>query len=360
MTPAPERSFRKRVRLVARRLGPFARLHRRYLALGSAAGVAIVLCRLAFPWPLQGVMDIAFDQGDASGLLGLVPAGWNAELVLVAAFLLVVIGQGAFEMLQRVWFSRFAVRVMHDARGAAIATVSQQYAGDGRQRAPGEMVSRIVGDTARAKAGVRGVLIHVTQKGVYVVGVAIALLVIDLRLGLVFTATALTAAALASVTCVRLARLGGRQRRKEGKLAQEIVRAVQSGDPARQKFQRINRDSGRNDARSASLQGRLAFAVHTLMGLSTSTILLLGIAQVEAGALRPSTLFTVVVYLLMVHNSTVRMSRQIARSGLVIASAERLAKVLPAESPGRHRVRRTPRTRRARLTVEHDRNKSRQ
>jgi ABC-type bacteriocin/lantibiotic exporter with double-glycine peptidase domain len=84
----------------------------------------------------------------------------------------------------------------------------------------------------------------------------------------------------------------------------------------------------RAEAKLARLEGLVIWGVHGLLAITSCLVLVIGIHRVRGGHLQAGDLTVVVFYLLMVHNPTVRVGRQAIRVGRVLASAERLAKVL--------------------------------
>lgn len=331
--PGPGRSLVERFRYVRRLLGPYARPHRHWLVAGSVGTVFVVACRLAFPWPLRGVLELSFPQEfGATGVVALVPSAGDPIVWLAGAFVLLVLLQGLSELVQRVSFARFAIGTVHDARSAAVGLLTQP-GGGARSRDPGDLIARVIGDSARVKAGIKGVLIRLTQNGLFFVGVCAMLLVIDLRLGLVFVAGGTLVAVLAFAGSARVSTIARRLRRNEGRLARKMHRLLSDPelaadeDEARE-LQETYARSGRAEAKIARLEGLVIWGVHGLLALTACSVLILGVDAVRAGRLEPGDLSVVLFYLVMVHNPTVRVGRQALRLGRVLASAERLGKIL--------------------------------
>jgi ATP-binding cassette, subfamily B, bacterial len=324
-------SVRARIGYVRARLGPFARRHRKWLIRGTLGTFVVVACRLAFPWPLRGILELAFSQKEST-VASLTPSAGNPEFWLGGAFILIVLCQGLAELIQRLSFARFSIGLVHDARGAALDSLSKPSAEDQRSRDPGDLIARVIGDSARVKAGLKGVLIRMTQNGVFFVGVCIMLLVIDPRLGLLFFAGGVVMTSIALLGAVRVSNVARRVRRKEGRLATLLHQVLVSdrGDDSAVS-DALEDTGGRGEAKTTKLEGLTILAVHATLALTSCSIVLLGLHLVRSNALQPADMFTVLFYLLMVHNPTVRLSRQTVRLGRVLASAERLAEVLRHE-----------------------------
>ena len=324
------RKIAGRIRYVVRRFGPYARPHRRWLLFGSIGTLFVVACRLAFPWPLRGVLELAFDQPGSTGVADMAPGAGDPALWLGGAFVAIVVIQGLAELVQRVSFARFSIGLVHDARTAAVEKLSRTTARD-----PGDVIARVIGDSSRVKSGLKGVLIRMTQNGVFFWGVLIVLFVIEWRLGLVFLAGGVVMTAIALFGAVRVTNISRRLRRKEGLLAGRM-HALLVGDGAddQDDVEAAERKSARGEAKTTKVEGLTIWGVHATLAVTSCSVVLLGLHLVRSGAMQPADMFTVLFYLLMVHNPTVRLSRQTVRLGRVLASAERLAKVIEPD-PGK-------------------------
>jgi ATP-binding cassette, subfamily B, bacterial len=323
----------KRIRYVIRRLGPYAHPHRRWLLFGSIGTLFVVACRLAFPWPLRGVLELAFAEQGSTGVADMVPASGDPALWLGGAFILIVLIQGLAELVQRLSFARFSIGLVHDARTAAVEKLSEPAPG-GAERDPGDLIARVIGDSARVKSGLKGVLIRMTQNGVFFFGVLIVLFVIDWRLGLVFLAGGVVMTAIALFGAVRVTNISRRLRRKEGLLAGRMHALLVGADASedQDEVDSAERKSARAEAKTTKVEGLTIWGVHATLAVTSCAVVLLGLQLVRSGALQPADMFTVLFYLLMVHNPTVRLSRQTVRLGRLLASAERLAKVLKSQT----------------------------
>ena len=129
---------------------------------------------------------------------------------------------------------------------------------------------------------------------------------------------------------VRVTNISRRLRRKEGLLAGRMHALLIGAEAAedQDEVESAERKSARAEAKTTKVEGLTIWAVHATLAVTSCGVVLLGLHLVRSGALQPADMFTVLFYLLMVHNPTVRLSRQTVRLGRVLASAERLAKVL--------------------------------
>jgi ATP-binding cassette subfamily B protein len=325
--PFARGSFLSRLVRVIGQLRPQIRAHRRLLVVGTLGTLIVVACRLAFPWPLRGILEVAFDTPDAA-VASLVPSSGDPMLWLGGAFLAIVVAQGIGELVQRLSFARFSIGVVHDLRTQALARL-ERGAND-----PGDVIARVIGDSARFKSGLKGVLIRLTQNGTYFVGVCVMLTIIDPELGLVFTVGGTIILVLAIVGASRVARVSRRLRKREGQLAGRMHEALLDRGPALDDVvEESERRAARAEAKTTRMEGTTMLGVHALLGLTTVAVLALGLDAVQAGRLSAGDMFTVLFYLVQVHNPMVRLGRQAVRLGRVLASAERLIKLTHAPAP---------------------------
>lgn len=349
----PKKSTLERVRYVRRKLGPYGRPHRKWLVQGSLAALMVVVVRLALPWPLRGGMELVLKEGpESQGVLSLIPSVGDPIWWLSGAFVVLALLQGFGEYVQRVAFSRYAVGAVHDARAAKMKSLVKKADRANGSHKTGDLIARVIGDSARLKAGLKGVLVHVTHNGIYVIGVAVMLLIIDPTLGAVFATGIVMAFLVAFAGAVRVSRVALRYRKKEGAIAETVHRALTKKKKA-SKYRKqalssralglkeANRKSGSKDVQVSRRQAEAAWAIHGVMSVVSVVVLAMGVAGVRDGSFRAAELFTVIAYLLQAHNPMVRLGRQMTRLGKVLASAERLAAV---KAPKTVKAAKTPST----------------
>lgn len=326
--PSATRQMVRRARSAARVLAPFGRPYRRSLIGGSLWAFGVVACRLAFPWPLRGVMETVFAHrgGRGAAVVTLVPAGGDPVVWLTASFVAIILLWGLAEHLQRLFLARYAAGMIGDARSAALHAVSVRRESGVQDDLPGDVISRIVGDGARVKSGIKGILIGVTRNGVFFLGVAAIVMFIDPVIGLVFLAGGVAVMGVAFVGMVRVNVLTRKLRRKEGRLVDKLHRLIAHGKPSAA-LTRAKR-SRPADSPLTRLEGRTTMAIHAILAGSTCVILLLSIRAGQSGRLSPGSVFTILIYVLLMHNKTVSLGRQTIRVGRLLASAERLAKIV--------------------------------
>ncbi|RMH01255.1 MAG: ABC transporter ATP-binding protein [Planctomycetota bacterium] len=320
---------------------PFARPHRRPFWLATGAALAVVGSRLAFPLPLKGLLkpwlkgEHAAEAPEGAVLYGL-------------AFFGVVLAMGLADYYQRLQVARFSIGWVRDIRAEAFRAAARV---DPRAMSlsSGELVARLVGDTARLKAGLKGFLTHVATNGAYFLGVTLILLLNDWILGSVIAAASILVLGVTWYGARRLYRRYLELRKKEGKLATRIQEALEE-DPLEGGFARVNYSSGRHEATVVRIQGQTTVASYFILGLCTLGALAVGIQGHTSGRVSADTLFLFFAYALMLIRHAVKLSRQGTRIGKMMACGERLERLIRAgRKAERKEVELAPLTRRLKL-----------
>lgn len=328
---ARTRTRRERLAVIRTRLGPFARPHRRWLVAALGSSVVVTLAQLALPWPLSWLVD----QGSPTGAPRSTPPSWlptTGDATDVAMVVLVGIGVvlGGSEYLQRVSVARYVVRSINDARVGMLAGSLLAPAGAQNSRDPGDVVTRVVTDTARLRVGMKGALVHILQHGLFLVGVSVVLTTLSPWLGLAYLAGLALALGAAVVGADRTAALARRRRGRESRLVEEALRvATTPGEVVSAK----DSDRPRPVAIISQVKGRTAVAVQVVLSITACLVLTLAVRLAGAGRLGAGDLALVSSYLLMLHYPMMRMGRQITRLGPQLTSAERLARLARTAQP---------------------------
>lgn len=301
--------------------------HRSWLVHGGLATISVVLFRLAMPWPLRGVVEVAFPKGSHEGklLIDYLPLWGDSVLWLSGFFLLLAFGLGISEMIQRVNIMKFAAHTVHDLRAAAVRGAIRRPLHE--RAASGDLITRIIGDSARIKAGLSGILVHVLQNGLLFLCICGVLLYISPQLGLIFLVAGLIALYIGLRASTPVADVTGKQRRKEGDYAVAIQEGLDYGGLDLQ-LEDLNWSSAQKEVRTTKLIALSSLLVHVVLAATVGLALWIGTQQVRAGMIAPGELFLFIAYALTVHRRMVQVGRQAARTGKVLACADRIGALL--------------------------------
>lgn len=309
-------------------LAPYGGPHKRFLLQGLMATVVLVGARLAFPWPLRGVMEIVFAKnapGHGQGVVALVPGTGDPMWWLVGSFFAIIVIWALSEAAQRLAFTRFAVGLTRDARAAALRRL--RVAASGK---PGDLISTITGDIARVKTGIKSILIGGLRNGAFFVGVTIILGWIDPLISLVFFGSGVATLIVGLLGAWRASHPAGRSRKREGAFT-TVLHGFFKG---KKKLPKPTHDTKPPDSKSTRIEGNTTIAIHLVLAVFIGVILILTIQAGRAGTLSPGSVFTVLAYTMLMHNKTVSFGRRIIRGGRMLPSAERVAALAGPFSDG--------------------------
>jgi ABC-type multidrug transport system fused ATPase/permease subunit len=300
----------------------YGEAHKSWLVKGFFGTLGVVFFRLAMPWPLRGVIEVVFPRGSGHGtlLVDTLPAWGEPVLWLALCYIFLAIGLGISEYIQRVNIMRYAANTVHDMRGAAVKGAASMPLSD--RVASGDVISRIIGDSARIKAGISGILVHGLQNGILFLAVCAVMLYIKLSLGLIFIVAGLIALFIGLKASKPVAKTAGKQRRKEGDYAAILQEGLDFGGLL--ETEEINASSARKEVRTTRLIARSSLYVHVVLAAAVGLALWVGSLGVESGQVAPGELFLFIAYALTVHRRMVQVGRQSARSGKVLACTDRI------------------------------------
>jgi ABC-type multidrug transport system fused ATPase/permease subunit len=325
----PRRTRRDRLAAIATGLGPFARPYRRPLASALLASAFLTGVQLAFPWPLKWLVDLTRVGAPADPVIRLLPAGADPVMWLAGGFAMLGLAFGLAEYWQRVAVARFVVPTVNDARlGLFTRFLDSSRDGTGR-RDPGDVLTRMVTDTAKLRVGLKGLLVHLLQHGLFVAGVCVVLLIVDVWLGLGYLVGLLLAVGVALFGADLTAAASRRRRGSESRRVGSVLRATRAGDAV------IEKDPAREraDALLTQIKGRTAWAVQGVLAVTACVVLVLAVRLAESGRLNAGDVALVASYLLMLHYPMMRIGRQITRLGPQLTSAERLTRLVQVPEP---------------------------
>ena len=314
------------VRKIGDTIRGIVRLGRRHRALflkGAVASIGIVAVRLALPWPFHSVAALITGTDSTTGITQNVSV---QILQLSLLFLVCVTILGLLDYLARLFFSRFSIATTRDLRQKVFSS-TLGISPESRKVASGDLVSRLIGDAARVKAGMQGFLLHVATNGLLFIGVAVVLWSVDPRMGQLFAVAALLISLLTAWGALHVFEISLQHRYKEGKLANKIYSSLKKPD-SRSKLKRINKSSGRYEATLTRLQGRVTWAAHVVFGLAVVGSIWSGMQAVGEGTVSTGGLVLFMFYALMMRGPITRLARQGTRTGKILGPAHRLIQML--------------------------------
>jgi ATP-binding cassette subfamily B protein len=308
-----------------RRLGRYGAPHAWSFLIGAAASLLVVAARLAMPWPLRTAVE-DWSRAAASGAdLGQSARAVSASLAeLGLLFLGILLVLGFADFIARLFFARFSIALVHALRRDVYLELVRTRSSETSQHA-GDLVARLVGDSARLRSGLQGFFVHVATNGLLLVGVTVVLFFLRWELGLVFLVANLATAVVTAWGAARLYELGRKSRKKEGKLADLLHKSL---DPDAPLFAKLSKTSGRGEAAQTKIQGIATWSTHAFFGLAVLAVLIIGGRAIESGGASAGDFVVFLFYALMIRGPIVRVTRQGCRTGKILAQSQRLFEVL--------------------------------
>ncbi|MDL1863515.1 ABC transporter ATP-binding protein [Betaproteobacteria bacterium PRO7] len=309
---------------VLRALLRYGRAHRGWFFKGTAAALAVVAGRLSLPLPLKSLTDV-WTGAAAPALL---PAALDPALALGGAFFALILLLGGADHLERFYFARFTIHTANDLRAAALAAALARES----RPATGDLLARLLGDTGRVKSGMDGFLVQVATNGAVFAGMTAVLAVIEPALGLIFVAAGLLIAAVTAHAAARVLRIALDHREREAQFANRVRDALEA-EPAAAADMR--RGDPSEEAQLTHAQGVATWATHAIFGAAVLAALAAGSNAVAAGRIGVAEMVLFMMYALMMRGPLVRLARQGAKSGRILAAGHRLLQLIetPAKEP---------------------------
>jgi ATP-binding cassette subfamily B protein len=318
----------------------FGRGYRSLLVAGLLNTIGIVLLRLAMPWPLRGFIELLMpgESGKGAFVLRNLPDWGDRILWLSIIYVIIAVGIGIFEYYQRVLLKKYSAYTVHAMREACIRGVLDDSA-PAETNEMADVISRLVGDSARIKVEMSGILVHVSQNFLLFIGICVVFFFISIKMALFFLAGGACATLIGYLMAVPVATTVMKQRKKEGRYAVMIHEAMERGYQLSD-IDELNLSSRDLGVRTTRLMAISSLLAHTVLALITVTALWVIVSDVRAGTLVTGDLFLFIAYVLMVHRRMVRVGRQLARTGKAMANVNRLMGLAGKESrkPGTYEI----------------------
>ncbi|CAN5693722.1 ABC transporter ATP-binding protein [soil metagenome] len=317
-----------RWREVVAAIWPFARRHRWSLALGGLSALFVIGIRLSIPFLFKQMLKPLLTGSHHHRALTdwLDSSEVEPTLVFGGLFLLLLVALGFADFFERLKFAQFAIGTVRDLRAKAFQS-ALRIDPSIRLTGPGELVARLIGDTARVKEGMKGFLVHVATNGGLFIGATTVLIWVNPLLGSIFAVAFLLIVLVTVFGTTRVYHRAMKFRSKEGRLAESISRAWTS-ERVDDSFAAVNQSSGEHEATVTRIQGQTTWAAHAIFGMAVLLLVWLGMRSVANRTISSSDLLVFILYALMTRSPLVQLTRQGTRTGKILACADRLEQVL--------------------------------
>jgi ABC-type multidrug transport system fused ATPase/permease subunit/aminoglycoside phosphotransferase (APT) family kinase protein len=317
-----------------RLLAPFLLHQSRTLVVAAVAAVASVVADLASPFPLKIAVDllVARRPGQEFGAQDVATIGLVALLVVGIAALDAVASYQVDVRLRRA-----GERIVDELRVATYAHLQRLSLAFHERRSTGDLVTRVTSDVGAVGDFFSESLGTLTVSALVLIG----MLVIGVAIDPILAAAAFVVSPILAVVTarsrVRLTRAARGQRAHDGQIATlatealsavRVIKAFGSEDYEHARLRRVSRNRREAGLETVRLEGRYAALIDVLGAVSTTLVLVVGIARVIAGALSPGDLIVMASYSRRIYRPLRDIARQAGRISRSLARADRVGDLL--------------------------------
>lgn len=331
--PKTTRSLVSRLTAVLRHLWPWIRLERRVIGVSMLALIAGVVLRLAEPWPLKYVLDHLLTAGGRTRT-GLVT---TAALALVA-----VIGLRAFfDFHQRIGFARIGNRVLRRVRTHAYDHIHHLSLAFHSRSRVGDLLIRMTRDVSLLRDVASTAFLPMVASWLVLTSMLVAVFFIEWHLALLSLAAIPIFLLAATRLSTGIHAAASLQRKREGQMATTAAESIQSmrevqalsvEDRFIERFAGKNRDSAKEDMKTARLSAQLARTVDLVGAVATAAVLWYGALLVTRGRMTPGDLIVFLSYLKRALKPVKDFAKHSGRLAKATAAGERVISILETRS----------------------------
>ena len=316
--------------------------HWRALLGATLCSLTYSAATLAEPWPLKWIFDNVLDDKPFSTPFPWIDriVGGDRTRILVAAaatILGLALVRSILYFYQRILTSKTAQEVVAKVQRRLFSHLQRLSLSFHTRNRTGDLLTRVTGDVAALREIMVSTLLYVATEGGILIGLVVAMFLLEWRLALVAILVLPAILAFSAVYSGRIRAVTRKQRHREGQMAGRLHEAI-AGIHIVQMFARedeedarlrsINKKSLREGLKAARLEATLNRAVELSVGVATAATLWLGATQVISGRLTTGELVVFIAYMQALYRPLRRISRVTKRAAKASASLERVTALL--------------------------------
>lgn len=303
----------------------------RALSLGSALMIARAGVLLATPWPLKFIVDnVIFQRRLSHSMAALLPDPITHRMLLLDELAMVTLALGAANAIFGYFGNRLFLdtgqRVVFHIRFDLFSHLQRLSLAFHRSNRAGEIMTRLTGDVKELQDFVAAIGIDVLPNALTIVGMAVVMMIVDVRFALMAMVVAPLLIWLARSYATRLRQALRQVRRHEGALtgvAQEILSAVQVVQAFGREVDEDKRfsehagESLKANLRANAIQSQFGPIMNVSIAAATGLLSWYGAASVINGSISPGELLIFLAYF----RGMAAPARQVAKTGRAIGRA---------------------------------------
>lgn len=303
----------------------------RALSVGSVLMIARAGVLLAVPWPLKFIVDnVIFQRRLSHRMAALLPDPISHRILLLDELAVLMLALGLANAIFGYFGNRLFLdtgqRVVFQIRFDLFSHLQRLSLAFHRSNRAGEIMTRLTGDVKELQDFVAAIGIDVLPNALTIVGMAVVMMIVDVRFALLAMVVAPLLIWLARSYSMRLRQALRHVRRHEGALtgvAQEILSAVQvvqafgrEGDEDR-RFAKHAGESLKANLRANAIQSQFGPIMNVSIAAATGLLSWYGAVSVINGSVSPGELLIFLAYF----RGMASPARQVAKTGRTIGRA---------------------------------------
>ena len=341
-------TFHDQPRTLRKIVGSHLQKVRGNLLLAGLCMIGFTLTELVAPWPLKIIFDhLLLDRGLPMPLNWLTPLiGRGKPIAIIAiscSIIVIALLRGIFAYAQSFITARIGHEMVYRLRLELFTHLQQLSLSFHSRSRSGELLSRVVSDTAALRDVFAESALNFTAHALTVSGMFVVMFILDWRLAMVALAT-LPVLSWALFGVYRQIKASARrQREREGAVAARIidllasirlVRAFAREQLEEERFAREGSSTLAEGIRTARMEAAATRAVELISAGGLCAIVLFGSLQVIRGRLLPGEVLVFTAYLTSLYKPLRTLARISSQYTKALASAERITAVFALEPEG--------------------------
>ncbi len=330
------------LRRLYRLFGPYLRPYRWRMLAAWGCMLGATAAYLAQPWPLKAIFDYALMPHPDHP-----PPAWLAGLdsttlvgLSAAAVLLIALVRGVFGYAQAYLAASVGQRLVADVRTRLFEHVQRLSPAFHDRHHSGDLLLRLTSDIQLLRDMLVNAVLLLTERALVVVAVAVIMLWMDWRLGLLGLAVIPLLLWVSVRTSGRIREAVRKQRRRESRTATHLAEALAAipliqaygrEDWELQRFQAQHQASLRAGLRTTRLEANMSRTVEVILAAGTAAVLWFGVQRVLAGELSAGDLLVYTAYLTALYKPIRKLSNLSARLAKAGVCGERIMAILSQE-----------------------------
>ncbi len=329
------------LRRAFRHFGHHLRPYRGLILAGWLCMLGVTLMQLLRPWPLKLIFDAILVPGQSADSLAALPWLAGDTDLLLALCALGILGiavlTGLFGYGHTYLLNGVGQRMLAAVRRQVYHHVQRLSHSFHDEHRSGDLLLRLTSDIRTLRELLLGAVLFVSERGLYVLGMAAIMLWMDWQLALLALAVLPPLAWLTRRFATRIRGASRSQRQREGQIASvigeriaaiKLVQAFAREPYEATRFRDQEQATLEAGLQASRLEANLSRVIEVLLAVGTCAVVWFGVVRVQSGALTPGDLLVFIAYLKAMHKPVRKTAAFTSRLAKVGASAERLTAVM--------------------------------